>query len=142
MYRVGEKDEDDDYLWWNMNTKSFLFRLIGLYSIIMGVLYFIGPIRSYVVQRAIVVQGAIIEIESLHLEQIVVLLFFIGSVSWLVIGGLLSFKKHSQVMAITLLISQIIIEFLSGSTIGLFFLSGSVVLMFSLISYDFINSGE
>jgi len=36
---------------------------------------------------------------------------------------------------------QIILEFLSGFTIGMFFLSGSVMLIISLIGYDFINSG-
>ncbi len=140
MYRIGDKDENDDYFWWNMKQKGFLFRLIGLYSLILGVLFVIGQIYHYVVLRALMEQGAIIEIEPLHLEQIVPLLFSIGSVFWLVIGGLLSFKKQSEVMTITLLITQIIAEFLSSFTIGMFFLSGSIVLIISLIGYDFINS--
>jgi len=125
-----------------MNTKGFLFRLIGLYSLILGVLPVIGLIYNYVVQHALMEQGEIRVIEPLHLEQIVVQYFFNGSVLWLVIGGLLSFKKPSGVIAITLLIAQIIAEFLTGFTIGMFFLSGSVVLIISLIGYDFINSGE
>jgi len=125
-----------------MNTKFFLFRLIGLYSLILGVLPVIGLIYNYVVPRALIEQGTIIVIEPMHLEQIVVQYFFNGSVFWLVIGGLLSFKKPSGVIAITLLIAQIIAEFLTGFTIGMFFLSGSVVLIISLIGYNFINSGE
>lgn len=142
MYRIGDKDENDDYIWWNMNTKGFLFRLIGLYSLILGVLFVIGQIEHYVELRALMEQGAIIVEEPLHPEQIVLLLLANGAIFWLVIGGLLSFKKQSEVMAISLLITQITLEFLSGFTIGMFFLSGSIVLIISLIGYDFINSGE
>jgi hypothetical protein len=109
-----------------MNTKGFLFRLTGLYSLIMGVIYV--SVLSYTYTHAA--------------PQIVLEFMVIATVSWLVIGGLLSFKKHSKIMAISLLISQIILEFLSGFTIGMFFLSGSVMLIISLIGYDFINSGE
>ncbi|MDO8725565.1 MAG: hypothetical protein Q7J35_05820 [Candidatus Methanoperedens sp.] len=125
-----------------MNTKSFLFRLIGLYSLILGVLFVIGQIEHYIELRVLMEQGAIIVEEPLHIEQIVLLLLANGSILWLVIGGLLSFKKHSKVIAISLLITQIILEFLTGFTIGMFFLSGSIVLAISLIGYDFINSGE
>ena len=110
-----------------MNTKGFLFRLIGLYSIIMGVIY--ATVLSYTYTK-------------IALPQIALVSIVIVTVSWLVIGGLLSFKKHSGVIAITLLIAQIILEFLSGFTIGMFFLSGSVMLIISLIGYDFINSGD
>jgi len=110
-----------------MNTKGFLFRLIGLYSIIMGVIY--ATVLSYTYTQVALPQIALVSI-------------VIVTVSWLVIGGLLSFKKHSGVIPITLLITQIILEFLSGFTIGMFFLSGSVMLIISLIGYDFINSGE
>ena len=110
-----------------MNTKSFLFRLIGLYSIIMGVIY--ATVISYTYTHV-------------ALPQIVLVLIIIIGVSWLVIGGFLSFKKYSGVLGITLLITQIILEVLSGFTIGLFFLSGSVVLIISLLGYDLINSGE
>jgi hypothetical protein len=126
MYRIGDKDEDDDYLWWNMDTKGFLFRLIGLYSLILGVIY--ATVLSYTYTHAA--------------PQILLEFIVIATVSWLVIGGLLSFKKHSEVMTMTLLTTQLILEFLSGFTIGMFFLSGSVVLIISLIGYDFINSGE
>ncbi|MCZ7382156.1 MAG: hypothetical protein O8C64_11390 [Candidatus Methanoperedens sp.] len=142
MYRIGDKDENDDYIWWNMNTKVFLFRLIGLYSLILGVLFVIGQIEHYVELRALMEQGAIIVEEPLHLEQIVLLLLANGSIFWLVIGGLLSFKKHSGVIAITLLITQIIVEFLSGFTVGMYFVPVTFVLVISLIGYDFINSGE
>ena len=109
-----------------MSTKGFLFRLIGLYSIIMGVIY--ATVLSYTYTQVALPQIALVSI-------------VIVTVSWLVIGGLLSFKKHSGVIPITLLITQIILEFLSGFTIGMFFLSGSVMLIISLIGYDFINSG-
>lgn len=111
-----------------MNTKGFLVMLIGSYSILVGVIYATVIVLGYTYKHAA---------PQLGLEFIV-----IATVSWLVIGGLLSFKKHSGVITITLLITQIILEFLSGFTIGLFFFSGSVMLIISLIGYDFINSGE
>jgi len=80
-----------------MNTKGFLFRLIGLYSIIMGVIY--ATVLSYTYTQVALPQIALVSI-------------VIVTVSWLVIGGLLSFKKHSGVIPITLLITQIILEFL------------------------------
>ncbi len=122
-----------------MNTKGFLFRLIGLYSLILGVLFVIGQIEHYVELRALMEQGAIIVEEPLHPEQILILLLAKGSISWLVIGGLLSFKKQSEVMTITLLITQIIIEFLSGFTVGMYFVPVTFVLVISLIGYDLIN---
>ncbi len=125
-----------------MNTKGFLFRLIGLYSLILGGLFVIGQIEHYVELRALMEQGAIIVEEPLHLEQIVLLLLANGSIFWLVIGGLLSFKKQSDVMTITLLITQIIVEFLSGFTVGMYFVPVTFVLIISLIVYNFINSGE
>lgn len=93
----------------------------------MGVIY--ATVLSYTYTQ--------VALPQIALESIVIV-----TVSWLVIGGLLSFKKHSGVIPITLLITQIILEFLSGFTIGMFFLSGSVMLIISLIGYDFINSGE
>ena len=142
MYRNGDKHENDDYIWWNMNTKGFLFRLIGLYSLILGVFFVIVQIEHYVELRALMEQGAIIVEEPLHPEQIVILLLAKGSIFWLVIGGLLSFKKQSEVIVITLLITQIIIEFLSGFTVGMNFVPVTFVLVISLIGYEFIKSGE
>ncbi len=125
-----------------MNTKGFLFRLIGLYSLILGGLFVIGQIEHFVELRALMEQGAIIVEEPLHLEQILILLLADGSIFWLVIGGLLSFKKQSEVIAITLLITQIIVEFLSGFTVGMYFVPVTFVLVISLIGYKFINRRE
>jgi hypothetical protein len=123
-----------------MNIKGFLFRSIGIYSIFMGAFFVIGSIYHYVVDFMEQEQGAIIVIEPLHLEQIVVLLFSIGSVSWLIIGGLLSFKKDSEFRAITLLLTQMIIEFLTGFTIGMYFVPVTVILVVSVIGYNLIKS--
>ncbi len=130
---------------WNMNTKGFLFKLIGLYSILMGAGFVIGQIEHYVELRVLMEQEAIIVEEPLHLEQTVILLLAYSSIFWLVIGGLLSFKKHSGVIAVTLLITQIIVEFLSGFTVGMYFVPITFMLVISLIGligYDFINSRE
>jgi hypothetical protein len=124
-----------------MNTKGFLFRLIGLYSLIMGVFFVIGQIEHFVEMHALMEQGAIIVEEPLHPEQTVVLLLANCSIFWLVIGGLLSFKKQSDVLTITLLVTQIIIEFLSGFTVGMYFVPVTFVLVISLICYYFINRG-
>lgn len=138
MYRIGDKDKNDDYIWWNMNTKGFLVWLIGLYSLIMGVFFVVGQIEHYLELRALMEQGAIIVEEPLYLEQTVVLLLADCSIFWLVVGGLLSFKKQSEVMAITLLITQIIIEFLSGFTVGMYFVPVTFVLVISLIGYNLL----
>ncbi len=120
-----------------MNIKGLLFRSIGIYSILMGAYFIIREIDHYVELRALMDQGAIIVEEPLYLEQIVVLLFSIGSISWLIIGGLLSFKKDSEFRTITLLIAQMIIEFLSGFTVGMYFVPVTFVLVISLIGYKF-----
>jgi hypothetical protein len=108
-----------------MNIKVFLFRLIGLYSIIMGIFY--ATVLSYTYRYA-------------ALPPILILSIVIISVSWLIIGGLLSFKKYSGILALTLIITQIIIEFLSGYTIGLFFVPVTVILIISEIGYKLIKS--
>ncbi len=138
MYRIGDKNENDENIWWNMNAKGFLVRLIGLYSLILGVFFVIGQIEHFVELRALMEQGAIIVEEPLHLEQILILLLADGSIFWLVIGGLLSFKKQSEVIAITLLITQIIVEFLSGFTVGMCFVPVTFVLVISLIGYNLL----
>lgn len=108
-----------------MNIKVFLFRLIGFYSIIMGIFY--ATVLSYTYRHT-------------ALPQILILSIVIISVSWLTIGGLLSFKKYSGVLALTLIITQIIIEFLSGFTIGLFFVPVTIILIISEIGYNLIKS--
>jgi hypothetical protein len=106
----------------------------------MGAYFIIREIDHLVELRALMDQGAIIVEEPLYLEQIVVLLFLIGSISWLIIGGLLSFKKDSEFRAITLLIAQMIIEFLSGFTVGMYFVPVTFVLVISVIGYKLIKS--
>lgn len=123
-----------------MNIKGILFRSIGIYSILIGAYVIIRQIEHYVELRALMDQGAIILEQPLYLEQIVVLLFLIGSISWLIIGGLLSFKKDSEFRAITLLIAQMIIEFLSGFSVGMYFVPVTFVLVISLIGYKLIKS--
>lgn len=93
----------------------------------MGVYY--ATVLSYAYRHAV-------------LSQILILSIVIVTVSWLIIGGLLSFKEDSEVMTITLLITQIILEFLSGFTIGMFFLPGSVVLIISVIGYNLIRNSS
>ena len=127
-----------------MNIKGILFRLIGIYSILMGAylgaLFIIGKIKHYVELSALRNQGAIIYEQPLYLEQIVVLLFLIGSISWLIIGGLLSFKKDSEFRAITLLIAQMIMEFLSVFSVGMYFVPVTFVVVISVIGYKLIKS--
>ncbi len=101
-----------------MNIKVFLFRLIGIYSLIMGIFY--ATVISYTYRYA-------------ALPQILIASIVIITVSWLIIGGLLSFKKYSEILELTLIITQTIIEFLSGFTIGMFFVPVTVVLIISLI---------
>ncbi len=137
MYRIGDKDENDDYIWWNMNTKGFLFRLIGLYSIIMGIIYCTIMLFGYYYQYVNNITMYYVSFIGIILGYIILL----GAL-WLIIGGTLSFKKSSGILAASLIITQIIIEVLSGFTIGIFFVPATVILIISLIGYDFINSGE
>ncbi len=123
-----------------MNIKVFLFRSIGIYSIFMGALFASMTISKYVADFIAQEQGAIITYEPLYPQLMVVELVYFGSVSWLIIGGLLSFKKDSEFRAITLLIAQMIIEFLSGFTIGMYFVPVTAVLTISLIGYNLIKS--
>ncbi len=108
-----------------MNTKSILFRLIGLYSIIMGLNYAALISDAYTHH---------------HLPPIVLASIVIITVSWLVIGGLLSFIKYSGILALTLIIAQMIIEFLSGFGIGMYFVPVTFVLVVSIIGYKLIKS--
>ncbi len=116
-----------------MNIKGILFRSIGMYSILIGAYVIIRQIEHYVELHALTEQGAIIVEEPLYLEQIVLILFLIGSISWLIIGGLLSFKNDSEFRAITLLITQMIMEFLTVLSVGMYFVPVTFVLIISLI---------
>ncbi len=123
-----------------MNIKGILFRSIGIYSILMGAYFIIIEIDHYVELRALMNQGAIIVEEPLYPEQIVVQLFSIGSISWLIIGGLLSFKKDSEFRAIILLIAQMIMEFLTVLSVGMYFVPVTFVLVVSVIGYKLLFS--
>jgi hypothetical protein len=127
-----------------MNIKGFLkgilFRLIAIYSIFIAVLFASITINQYVADFIAQEQGAIITYGPLYPQQIAVELFYFGLLSWLTVGGLLSLKKDSEFMAITLLIGQMFIEFLAGFTIGLFFMPVTFVLIISLIGYKFITA--
>ncbi len=108
-----------------INIEGLLFRLIGLYSIIMGLNY-----------------AAIISDTYTHhaLPPIVLASIVIITVSWLVIGGLLSLIKYSGILALTLIITQMIIEFLSGFGIGMYFVPVTAILIISEIGYNLIKS--
>jgi hypothetical protein len=67
------------------------------------------------------------------LLQILIQSIAIVMVFWLIIGGLLLFKKYSGVIALTLIITQIIVEFLSGFTVGMYFVPVTAMLFISLI---------
>jgi hypothetical protein len=137
MYRIGGKDENYDYIWWNMNRKGFLFRLIGLYSIIMGIIYGTIMLFGYYYQYVNNITMYYVSFIGIILGYIILL----GAL-WLIIGGTLSFKKSSGFLVASLIITQLIIEVLSGFTIGIFFVPVTVILIISEIGYILKNSGQ
>ncbi len=120
-----------------MNAKVFLFRLIGLYSIIMGMIYSTIILFGYYYQY-------VNNTTTYYVSFVGIILGYIALISaiWLIIGGTLLFKKYSGILAASLIITQIIIEFLSGFTIGIFFLPVTVILIIAEISYILISSGK
>ncbi|VVB87448.1 Uncharacterised protein [uncultured archaeon] len=115
-----------------MNIKILLFRLIGFYSVIMGIFYAVGLGLSYAELNYTYRHAALLQI---LIQSIAIVMVF-----WLIIGGLLSFKKYSGVIGFILIISQMIIEFLAGFTTGLFFVPGTVLLIVSEIGYNLMKS--
>ena len=130
-----------------MNTKHFLFRLIGIYSIIMGTLYTIimlfGYFYQYIYYQYVYQyfnkNSTIIYSNSENFVGIILGFIILLCAIWLIIGGL-SFKKYSGILMTSLIIAQIIIEILSGFSIGLFFMPVTVILIISEIGYILISS--
>lgn len=120
-----------------MNKKIFLLRLIGLYSIIMGIIYGTIMLFGYYYQYVNNITMHYVSFIGIILGYIILL----GAL-WLIIGGTLSFKKSSGILAALLIITQIIIEFLSGFTIGIFFVPATVILIISEIGYILISSEQ
>jgi hypothetical protein len=130
-----------------MNTKHFLFRLIGIYSIIMGTLYtfimLFGYFYQYIYYQYVYQyfnkNSTIIYSNSENFVGIILGFIILLCAIWLIIGGL-SFKKYSGILMTSLIIAQIIIEILSGFSIGLFFMPVTVILIISEIGYILISS--
>jgi hypothetical protein len=134
-----------------MNVKVFLFRLIGIYSIIMGTLYtfimLFGYFYQYIYYQYVYQHfnsgSTIVYYNSNNFSNnfIGIILGFIILLCaiWLIIGGL-SFKKYSGILMTSLIIAQIIIEILSGFSIGLFFMPVTVIIIISEIGYILISS--
>lgn len=122
------------HLRWNMNKKIVLFRLIGIYSIIMGIIYGTIMLFGYYYQYVNNITLYYVSFIGIILGYIILL----GAL-WLIIGGTLSLKKSSGILAASLIITQIIIEVLSGFTIGIFFVPVTVILIISEIGYILIS---
>lgn len=130
-----------------MNAKVFLFRLIGIYSIIMGILYtsvmLFGYFYQYIyypyIYQYFNKNSTVVYYNSENFVGIILGFIILLCAIWLIIGGL-SFKKYSGILMTSLLIAQIIIEILSGFSIGLFFMPITVILIISEIGYILINS--
>ncbi len=130
-----------------MNTKDFLFRLIGIYSIIMGILYtsvmLFGYFYQYIYYQYVYQyfnkNSIVVYSYSENFVGIIFRFIILLCAVWLIIGGL-SFKKYSGILITSLIIAQIIIEILSGFSIGLFFMPITFILIISEIGYILISS--
>jgi len=105
------------------NNRNRILFLIGLYSVFIGAFYAIILINNY---------------RYNPLPPIPILFILIVTIPWLLIGGILSFKKQATLMMFFLLLAQVILEILSLPSFGWIFLLGTL-LFIAIASYSWFR---
>jgi hypothetical protein len=105
-----------------MKIQSILYRLLGLYSLFTGAFAIAFLIYN--------VYNSFEHVLDLSLLSIVFYILLL----WLVIGGILLLKKIDiHLLGTSLILTQLVVEFLTGFSIGLFFLPVTIILTLSII---------